>query len=168
MVIIDRDLYCLGRVLYINDYDFEDGSDLRNKYCIILGINETNGKILFCLPTKVEKSQSHLPLSHGCNNVDKFDCYYFEANRTVGIEGFSFPRNTHVYLRSNFKELEYPYLEIYNINEKMKSLDILKPDELAAFAKCAISNKMTPRWVKGLMHSIANPDPTTENLAAEQ
>ncbi len=145
---MDKQLYCPGRILYLEDYDFGEGASTKNKYSIVLGVKAEETLILHCFPTKVDRVNFVHATTHGCNHTGFYACYLWAAQRIIGESGFFFPKDTYMYLRSNLTITEYPYLEIYNINGKMQDLDILIESEYRSLMNCILTSNLTQRDIK--------------------
>ena len=155
---IDQVKYCAGRILYLENFEFPGFEIRKNKYSIILHVGDEKAIILHCLPTSVSRGKQKHETTHGCNEIGFHSCYQWDANVCIGVNGFSFPRKTVVNFRMNLQYIDFPDLEIIDINDKMELLDVLSTEELNHFVTCAAQSRMTPRSIKkkllGMLRSL--------------
>jgi hypothetical protein len=111
-----------GSILYFTPFRFRDGSKPKNKYFIVLKVQE-NQTLLASLPS----SQLYLPQkmaeNWGCLQDSSADigAYLFQENQTVGKRGFHFQKPTILYGQ---------YLELYSITDISERYQIPEIDYL--------------------------------------
>lgn len=87
-----------GSLLYIENYDFANGSSPKNKYLLVLH-NDGAYTVVLNLTTSKDHIPSGLKKSHGCIacTISRVSCYFFEKQKIISDNGFSFPRETFIY-----------------------------------------------------------------------
>lgn len=91
-------MFDTGNVVYCKDFQFNNGNDSKDKYFIIL--KRVEDKIIIgSLPTRKNKIPSFIDVEHGCINKDDhcFNCYLFQANKSICNTGFCFDLPTFIY-----------------------------------------------------------------------
>ncbi|MEG2121477.1 MAG: hypothetical protein RRZ64_05420 [Rikenellaceae bacterium] len=91
-------MFTTGNLLYIHNYHFSNGNPSKPKYLLVLDNNGTD-VVVMNLPTSKAFIPDCIDKQHGCINDAERDinCYYFQANRVISDNGFSFPKDTFVY-----------------------------------------------------------------------
>jgi hypothetical protein len=91
-------VFTQGQIFYFTPFYFKNGNTAKPKYFIVLK-NIDDSIVIASLPTRSNKAPSLIDVTHGCiNHEDRmFNCYAFEAGRTITINGFSFPIATYIY-----------------------------------------------------------------------
>lgn len=86
-----------GNLLYIDNYHFANGDVSKPKYLLVLDDDNTD-VIVMNLPTSKVFIPDNITKQHGCiNDKDRdINCYYFQANRVIADNGFSFPKDTFI------------------------------------------------------------------------
>ena len=151
-----------GHVLRIPDFDFENGSDLRDKYLIVIEVSENHALFLRVLTT----SQLKVPeekIMHGCRNEVENGLHYFmfEKERFVGefeAKEFAFPKHTFVLFRNNIKDVNtQPFIAKYK--DTAVHVCTLLPMEFNRLKKCIRQNaRMADRSAKRYFPHIFNLD----------
>jgi len=141
-----------GNILRIPDFDFENGSNLRDKYLIVIEVSTTQSLFLQVLTT----SQVKVPwekMIHGCRNEVENGLHYFmfEQSRCIGkLSGvdFAFPKNTFVLFRNNIKDVSIiPFISKYRYTAAW--VCTLLPEEFLRLKKCIKQNaRMADRSAK--------------------
>jgi len=103
-------------LLRISDYEFQDGNGIRDKYMIVLAINETEAYILHTLTTT--NPQGVNPPRRGCNKLGKLPYFFFPKGDVVGANNnFSFPSDTFIFFTGNIRKENLSSLEKYPSNK---------------------------------------------------
>ena len=80
-----------GNIIYFTPFYFSNGSPSKNKYFIVLK-ESGNATIIASLPSSKDFVPSIEIIKHGCIDIPSadFNCYHFEANRSITDAGFCF------------------------------------------------------------------------------
>lgn len=91
-------MFNTGYVLYCKDFQFNNEDVPKDKYFIVLKRVEDK-IILGSLPTRKNKIPAFVNIDHGCINKDDrcFNCYLFQAKKSICDNGFCFDLPTFVY-----------------------------------------------------------------------
>lgn len=144
-VVTKQHLFTQGNLLYIQDYRFEDGNGQRNKYMLVVFVDEATSVIIRALPT----SHDHVPddkLNHGCTNNEVFSFFMFKRGRAVCENGFAFARNTFVYFQQNLLQTAIASLQSYP-REQVELKGRLTEAEFNRFIKCLKASRHVPRGI---------------------
>jgi hypothetical protein len=142
-----------GNILRIRNFQFEDGGDPKDKYLIVVAVDQTLSVFVRCLTTSVQKIPDDR-VTHGCCNsvCGTFSHYIFVRNRSICDNDFSFPMHTFVYYNHNVLPLS---VEEFN----KKSYEIipvgkLTPNEYKRFIKCMKGSHHIKRGMKRIIDAI--------------
>jgi hypothetical protein len=126
-------MYTPGNILYFTPFYFPNGRKEKNKYFIVLAANQGN-TLIATLPTSKDHIPSNVKKVHGCIDLPEinFNCYYFEANKSITESGWGFPFETYVYgpqvaefIKENFESI-YAVEEIdYEIVGKLNAIEFI-------------------------------------------
>lgn len=136
-----------GNLLYIPNFTFKNGTS-KDKYFLIVACTDQS-IVVASLPSSQNHVPSQLTIEHGCidNPTGSFNCYHFEANRTICQDGFSFPKPTFIY--SEWVDM-YTNADLSKIiSYEMKGK--LTKRELASVIECFKNSKKTIRKIKKLL-----------------
>lgn len=130
-----------GCIIFIRDYEYDDGSEPTNKILIILHKTANNpSMLLFSLTTSQDK---HLPEKlmhkHGCTRNTQSDIhfYMFEKDKIVGVsDDFSFNKDTYVFFHGNVIKKNIDDLKKYDEKGDLKIMNKLNSIEFSRFLKC--------------------------------
>lgn len=134
-------MYTPGKLIYFDPFHFEDGSQPKPKYFLVLKVIAGNA-ILASLPSSV----NHLPraqaLNHGCLEIPDacINCYIFEPGRPITTSGWSFPLHTMLY--GNW--LDDFEVKVLEANYPIKGVDY------------EIIGDLTEEELNGVIHCFAN------------
>ncbi|WP_264535972.1 hypothetical protein [Flavobacterium sp. N1736] len=90
-----NDIYQERHLLRIEDYEFQDGNGVRDKYVIILNRSEDSAFIIHTLTTKQAKGFN--PSKTGCHNNSNIPFFYISRGEVIGENGFAFELDTFTY-----------------------------------------------------------------------
>ena len=141
-----------GNILWIPNYEFENGGESRDKYLIVIDVAEEVSLLLRVLTT----SQVKVPedkIIHGCRNEPENGLHYFvfEKDRCIGSYksvDFSFPKYTFVLFRNNIKDIsKQTFIQKYS--DIAHCVCTLAPSEFTRLKKCIRQNsRMADRSAK--------------------
>jgi len=146
-------MYTKGNILYFKPFYFPDGGSAKNKYFIVLD-NDDEDTLIASLPT----SQDHIPSSiekkHGC--IDKpdinFNCYFFEAHRSITENTWGFPLNTYLYGPQVAKFNRRNFESIYTLEDfDYEFVGRLIESEFNAIINCIKNSKSVSRKIRKLL-----------------
>jgi hypothetical protein len=143
-------LFKEGQIILFTPFFFKNGNTSKDKYFIVL--KSIDGSLIIAsLPTSINKIPSFATGSHGCINLDDhcFNCYLFEAGRSICANGFSFPLHTHIY----GNEVEDYELEILNSVYGIEGVDYIIIGDLLVseynnLIECLKNSKSVKRKIK--------------------
>lgn len=109
------------------------------------------------LPTRSDNVPSYLELKHGCINADdaNFNCYYFEAKKTITNNGWHFELPTFVY-GSQVDNYQLDILkDVYQVeNVEYEIIGTLKKDEFKKLIECFVKSGSVKRKFKTSLQSV--------------
>ena len=152
------DYFVAGNLLHIKNYQFEDGGKPKDKFLLVVCLDELNSFIIRALPTK----QDHVPddkIRHGCTNSSDglFSYFMFEAKRVVCENGFGFDLNTFVYFAYNVQQTPIAnFLNYFSGDIQLKGK--LTEQEYKRFIKCLKSSRHIPRSIKAKVEALVSND----------
>lgn len=144
-------------ILFIKDYQFEDGGESKDKIAIILDCNEEEVWLIQALVTSQDKVPNE-NLNHGCtNNKENFLSFYlFLAEREIAIDPkgqpFHFQKNTFIYFAQNVKQLPLDKYSDYT-DGKVEAKAVLNESEYKRLIKCIKKSHLIPRKIKRLFEA---------------
>ncbi|MCB0597799.1 MAG: hypothetical protein H6557_09815 [Lewinellaceae bacterium] len=116
-----------GDILYIEDFEFPKKGKIekKNKYLIVL-LDIGNTKLLLSLPS----SQIYISPEKkkpGCIHYEDQDIsiYFFRKDESIGVNGFSFPKDTFIYYAQIF-ERSISFLDSYSHSGQLTLLGTRK------------------------------------------
>lgn len=144
-------MFTQGCIFYVNKFEFADGGEPKDKFLIILHINEEKGIIIKALPTSQRKLPFDQITHHGCINNELFSYYFFEEKREIGLTSdnkpFCFDLNTYIFFRENVSMIDINSLFKYipdNFMFKAKLID----SEFERLMKCLLKSKHLKNKIK--------------------
>lgn len=142
-----------GNILRITNYQFEDGGEPKDKYLIVVTVDQHQATFVRCLTTSVQKIPDN-KVTHGCCNSTSgiFSHYVFEKGRSICDNDFSFPLPTFVYYSNNAL-----LLSTDEFNERaydITRIGKLTPNEYRRFVKCMKGSSHIKRGVKRIIDAI--------------
>jgi len=148
-------MFSSGTILHISNYDFEDcKTQPKNKYLVVLH-NDNNTIIIGTLTS----SQDYVPDEHkkdGCVKVDEkcIHCFYFPANKLIGEKGYSFSKDTFVYIERNIFTREISYLKSkYGDKGSIAIEDKLTKANYKELLTCIHKSQFIPRGIKRMLEA---------------
>ena len=146
-------MFSPGQIVYFNEFFFKNGNTSKPKYFIVLA-NISEQTIVASLPTRTNLAASLITKSHGCINIEErcFNCYAFEANRSIASNGFSFPLPTYLY-GDQVEDYEVELLrDLYKIEGvDYEIMGILTAPEFKTIIDCITNSGSIKRKIKRLM-----------------
>jgi hypothetical protein len=98
----ETDSYQERHLLRIEDYEFQDGNGVRDKFMIVLNRNQDSAFILHTLTTK--QALGFDPKKLGCHTSGNLSYFYFPKEEVIGESGFSFELDTFIFFRDNIRK----------------------------------------------------------------
>jgi hypothetical protein len=115
-------MFKVGNLIYIKDYDFEDGLEPKNRYHII--IDKQDGKLVLLNPitTQYTGMLEKTKVVYGCNEISrKHHYFHFPKNKQLTQCGFCLPLDSYTNIGMNIQEKEIYILEgVYRNNINLK------------------------------------------------
>lgn len=124
-------------LLKIDDYEFQDGNGIRDKYLIVLNRSDDSAYIIHTLTTK--ESKGFDPKKLGCHTLKNVSYFYFPKGEVVGENGFSFSLNTFIFFGENIRKESLESFSKYG-NEKVVFQDILPRQTLKNIIDCMLGS----------------------------
>jgi len=141
-------MYSSKNIIHIVNYDFGNGQPIKNRYFVILDKDEDSSIVL-----SVITSQDHIPdalLKHGCiqEQANNIHCYSFTKGKVVGENGFSFGKNSFIYINASsvFNAASAKLTAIYN--NAVEAKDVMLTKEYEDLVYCIYKSKFLPRGIK--------------------
>ena len=99
------EIFIQSHLLRVNDYEFQDGGADRDKYLIVLGVNneEDEAYVIHCLTTSKNKGISG-KFGLGCNSLGWKRFWHFPAKRAIGERGYFFEVDTFIFFQNNVRK----------------------------------------------------------------
>lgn len=151
-----------GNILRIPNFDFENDAEARDKYLIVIEINNKKALFLRVLTTSKVKVPED-KIMHGCRNEPENGLHYFmfQKERCIGsinTQNFAFPLHTFVLFRNNIKEVEtIPFIQKYE--QTVECVCEMKEEEFLRLKKCIRQNGlMADRSAKRSFPAIFKTD----------
>ena len=146
-------MYTKGNILYFKPFYFPNGDTAKNKYFLVLD-NQDNDTLIASLPTSQDHVPSTIVKNHGC--IDEpdinFNCYYFEAHRTITDNGWGFPINTYLYGSQVAKFNRINFESIYPLEHfDYELVGSLIESEFLAIINCIKTSKSVSRKIRKLL-----------------
>jgi len=143
-------MYTPGNILYFTPFYFPNGGKEKNKFFIVLAA-DTENTLIAALPTSQDHIPSNVPKIHGCIDLPEinFNCYYFEANKSITENGWGFPLETYVYgpLVAEFNKVNFESL--YSVEEiDYAIVGKINSDEFYAIVNCIKNSKTVKRKIR--------------------
>ena len=149
-------MFTVKNILRITDFDFEDGSDLRDKYLLILFQSDEDA-IIAPLTTSVDKVPDHFKTKRCIQDTDsRIHCYYIPKGIQIGESGFFFKKDTFIHIHPNsFATRKISYLtEKYLIKNLIDAKDVLHEQEYCDLIYCMYKSSHVPRGIKSSLGEI--------------
>lgn len=145
--------FCKGDIFLIKDYQFEDGKGVRDKYLIVVSVDQSIN-IVRSLTSSAQKIPDN-KIQHGCcNSLDgQFSHYIFLQDRKICDNGFSFRLNTFIYYPNNVLEIPISHILDHKI---ISHQGTLTDAEYHRFCKCLLSSKHVTRGIKRILEAQLN------------
>ena len=106
-----NDSYQERHLLRIEDYEFQDGNGVRDKYMIVLNRSEDSAFIIHTLTTK--QAQGFDPSNSGCFTKNNLSFFYIPKGEVIGEQGFSFELDTFIFFANNIRKQSLQSLQKY-------------------------------------------------------
>jgi len=138
-------------ILYIKDYQFEDGTQ-KPKLLIILDVIDAELCLLQAITTSQDKTVPDNLIKHGCTNLDleRLSFYIFEKSKIIGLkpnnDSFGFEKNTFIFFQTNISK--EPLLNFLKYKENIRHLATLSNDEYQNLINCISQSKLVKRKLK--------------------
>lgn len=125
------------------------GGYTRDKYLIILKINEETEEVCYAMATTRVRYGDFVYPGHGCNKIRGLTTSFFAAGQVIGANNkFGFEKPTHIYHGFDLYIVHYSDLEVYQIDERVEICDVLTQSEYQAFLQCVLESDSAPRKIK--------------------
>ncbi len=131
-----------GLILRIKDYRFEDDGSKRDKYAIVLCVNDQHLYLIHSLTTS-QNSLSVPGAKYGCSVHNNIPYFFIPRGQIIGDENYSFEADTFIFFRSNVRKEAFTKFEaaakasLFGV----VTLGVLSTDELERLLKCALKSK---------------------------
>ncbi|MBN8570701.1 MAG: hypothetical protein J0M18_13830 [Ignavibacteria bacterium] len=140
-----------GNIIHIENFDFEDGSEPKNKFFLVIYCEDETATIVQVFPTSQGSHTSAARRVHGCNN-QSVHFYLFTANTPVAEKGdgspYSFSKDTYIYLRNVIVSTSS---KLSKYTSQMKLVAKLTDAELTELIKCLKGSNQTLNEVKNIL-----------------
>jgi len=140
-----------GNIIHIDNFDFEDGSEPKNKFFLFIYCEDETATIVQVFPTSQDSHTSADRRVHGCNN-QSIHFYLFTAGIPIaekedGSE-YSFSKDTYIYLQNVIVSTSTKLLKYRN---QMKLIAKLTDAEHKELIKCLKGSNQTRNDVKNIL-----------------
>ena len=145
-------MFDTGYVLFCKNFKFNNGGEPKDKYFVVLKRNK-DSVIIGSLPTRTNKVPNFIYKSHGCVNKDDrcFNCYHFEANRSICDNGFCFDLPTFIY-GDEIETYHGPTVDAnYQINVSYQVEGKLTQQEYTNIINCIMNSTSVKRKIRRLL-----------------
>lgn len=132
-----KDSYQERHLLRIEDYEFQDGNGVRDKFMIVLNRNSESAFILHTLTTK--QASGFDPKKTGCHSNGNISYFYFSKGDVIGESGFSFELDTFIFFRDNIRKQSLKSFEKY-ADEQAVVKDVIAKPVLKALIDCMLNS----------------------------
>ena len=145
------DFFVPKNILYIKDYQFEDGTQ-KPKLLIILDVIDTELCLLQAITTSQDKTVPDSLIKHGCTNLDleRLSFYIFEKSKMIGLkpnnDSFGFEKNTFIFFQTNISK--EPLLNFLKYKGNIQHFATLSDDEYQNLINCISQSKLLKRKLK--------------------
>jgi len=145
------DLFVPKNILYIKDYQFEDGSQ-KPKFLIVLGVIEGELCILQAITTSQDKTVPDNLIQHGCTNLelDRLSFYVFEKDKVVGVKpngsNFGFIKHTFIFFQTNISKESL--LNFLKYKDSIGIFATLSDAEYKNLLHCIVQSKLIKKKLK--------------------
>lgn len=145
------ELFVPGNILVIRNYDFEDGSPVKDKIIIILGSNDSSLTLIQSLTTSRDRT-GEPTLNHGCHNkvTERFHYYFYDKNISVGKtennNDFNFKLDTFIYFIQNVNKVQT--INLLKYRGDITYMASLYDYELMSLIDCICNSKFVPKEIK--------------------
>lgn len=146
-------MYTPGNILYFKPFYFPNGDLAKNKYFIVLAAQDDYA-LIATLPT----SKDHVPIDikkkHGCidNYENRFNCYYFEANKSITKDNWGFPVATYIYGPQIAEFNKTNFDSIYSVEGvDYDIIGQLKKKEFNAIIECIKNSRTVSRKIRRVL-----------------
>ncbi len=130
-----------GLLLRINDYKFEDDGSTRDKYAIVLWINNDEAYLIHSLTTSQNKSG--FPAEHlGCQVYRSVPYFFIPQGQVIGDQGYSFDKDTFIFFNNNVRKASLQkFKDAAKSIFKLAPLGCLTSEELKRLLKCILKSR---------------------------
>ena len=129
-----------GLLLRIRNYRFEDDQSFKDKYAIVLFVNDDNAYLIHSLTTS-QNSRNFPAGNYGCS-VHQGIPYFIPQNQVIGDEAYFFDRDTFIFFGNNVRKEP---INKFDAASKtlfgIATLGVLSTDELKRILKCALKSR---------------------------
>lgn len=134
-----------GCLLWINDYEFEDGAKPKEKFMVVLHSDDNLLHIIHCLTTTNNKFGED-DIKKGCHEHKGMRFWYYPPNHPVGMKEFCFSEHTYISFYNNIRECSINKFEkqFKKGDKGIKELDFLSDDDLDKLLGCIIASELAP------------------------
>lgn len=133
----ENDSYQARHLLRIEDYEFQDGNGIRDKYMIILNRSEDSAFIIHTLTTK--QAQGFNPSNSGCFTKSNLSFFYISKGEIIGENGFSFELDTFIFFANNIRKQSLQSLKRYP-NKNVILQDVISKKILKDLIDCMLNS----------------------------
>ncbi len=144
-----------GCIIRIKNYQFEDGNGQKDKFLLVVAIDNENLTFIRTLTTskqKIPDSKVH----HGCSNSEDgvFSFYIFEQGREICTNKYCFPKHTFIYYQNNVLELSIADFRAKKYEIEVKG--VLHYNEYKRLIKCMQNSKHIKRGIKAKIERLTS------------
>lgn len=133
-----------GQLLHVSNYEFQDGGEPMDKFCIILSLNGEDAYLIHCLTTT--KNKKKLPvLNFGCSVVKSIPYFFIPSKQDLqGNLGFTFKEDTLIFFQNNIRKESIHCFDNYCKKGQLSIKENLPNSFLKRLIKCLLKSEFVP------------------------
>ncbi len=131
------DNYHDRNLLRIEDYEFQDGEGVRDKYLIVLNRSEDSAYVVHALTTSNPNGNN--PSTAGCQSSKNMSYFYIPKDDVIGENGFFFEKHTFIFFSSNIIKQPLKYFAKYP-DGKVDLKDVLSKKVMKSIIDCMLNS----------------------------
>jgi hypothetical protein len=143
-----------GLIVRIRNYKFEDDGTTRDKYAIVLLVNQTELYLIHSLTTS-QNNYGYPAQQYGCSIHYQMPYYFIPKNQVIGNEGFYFEKDTFIFFNQNIRKEDFAKFKLAEQTLfGITPLGILSNEELKRIIKCALKSKLMPIGIEKELRNL--------------
>ena len=145
-----------GSILFIEKFDYGEGTIPTDKLVFILCIDDENGILVRALPTSQVKIPDDIK-KNGCTNNEHFSFFFFAQGSIIGTrknrKPFIAEKDTFISIRGNVNLQNISSFHQY-MPDRMFRIGTLNPDIHERLLKCVRKSKHLTKKIKKVLEKV--------------